>query len=418
MTDVAAQGSPQGAGAVPVAGPRSPSGPDQEAQLVDLLDGYERILAAIEELHPVVLVCSRSLLRVPRPRWLLRFFAVDHIDRTLQALCRRYAARAALRLSNGGEEADYLAARSYRESLPPLRRRTYAVLAAIAAVAGASIILPRATGLFAVSASPVRIRQFISAVESQAENPVAVHDLLDQLGSADAEVLTYVLFGLLAILYVLVRPLSAVFRVKRMIFDLYPDLPGLRSLPLSLSVRRATGLYELEDRVLGQVGARRPPEPPYDLLVSGLPMPLVVTLSVADLGSGDPFWTVFALLVLVLVAARIGWLLRTWRLRASSQPGSLREVTVATTSRRAVARWALILGALSTLLAPAISFAAVAGAVPSLLLARWSDPASTYAAGGYHNRRTTLAAKLLAWTAIVLGLAIALWRGDITVSST
>lgn len=81
----------------------------------ELLNGYEKLLEEIGRLGPIVVVSSRNLMPVPRARWLVRFLAADHIDRTLESLDRRYAARAALGLASPEE---CVAARRYRESLP------------------------------------------------------------------------------------------------------------------------------------------------------------------------------------------------------------------------------------------------------------------------------------------------------------
>jgi hypothetical protein len=380
---------------------------------MELLNAYERTMNAIDDLGPIVTVSSRSLLRIPRPTWLLRLLVVDHVDRTLDGVCRRYVARAALHLG-ASEDDDHHAARCYRESLPPIRRRTYTVLLATLAIVVASMTLPRTVAVFNVAGSPASVREFISALESQVTNPIAVDSILDQLGRANYDVFGYVVSGVLLIMYLLLRPVAAVFRVKRMIFNLYPDFERLPSVPISLSVRRTTGLYALEERLLREIGARRPPQLPFDLLVATLLIPFFVIGFAKDLNSQDPSTFLLAVVVEVLVLARLAWLFQTWRRRSSIQPGSISAVIVTNASRRMAARWALALSMVTALLSPFLQWISLFPAVTALLLARWSDAASTYSAGRYNNRRIALAAKLLACAGILLGLTAAVGLGSIT----
>lgn len=361
----------------------------------ELLNGYEKLLDEIGRLGPIVVVSSRNLVPVPRARWLVRSLAADHIDRTLESLGRRYAARAALGLASPEEEQECVAARRYRESLPPIRRRRYAVLAVITAILIASVILPRYARFFLPSSSAATdINAFISALEGQVEHPLAIRDLLGQLNGAKPWDLAYAVTGIGVILWVVLRPLAAAYRLKRLIFSLYPDTSRLSAVPIRLSVSRSMGVYDLEDRLFRHLGARRPAEPAYDLIVAALPMPFIL-----GLGYPEP---AAAVLLTAIAVARLGWLLRTWRSRLSTRPGTIRNVVVSGTSRRRAARWALGLGILSVVIAPI----AVIPAVPAIFLATWSDATSTYSAGRYNNRAVTLAAKISALAAIVAGIVV------------
>jgi hypothetical protein len=66
-----------------------------DATLMELLNAYERTINAVDNQGPIVMVSSRSFLRTPRVTWFLRLLVIDHADRTLDGVCRRYAARAA-----------------------------------------------------------------------------------------------------------------------------------------------------------------------------------------------------------------------------------------------------------------------------------------------------------------------------------
>jgi hypothetical protein len=343
-----------------------------------------------------------------------------HVERTLDAVCRPHDARTALRL-DAPEDDDHRAARSCRASLPPIRRRTYALVLIALAIVLASMTLPPAVAWFDVGGSPTRVRDFLSALESQATNPVAVDSLLDQLRHANYDVFGYVLSGVLFIIYLLLRPVSAVFRVKRMLFNSYPDVERLSAVPMSLAVRRTTGLYALEERLFRHIGARRQPEFPFDLFVSALALPFFLVRFSKDLDSPDALAVMVALIVEVLIFVRLTWLFRTWRRRSSSQPGSIGSVIVSGASRRAAPAWALALGILSVLVGLFVlqpPFLFLFPAVAALLLAGWSDAASTYSAGRSSRRRVALAAKILACAGIVAGVTVAVSSGFITVGPT
>jgi hypothetical protein len=155
----------------------------------------------------------------------------------------------------------------------PIRRRTYALLLVVLAIVIASMALPRAVAFFEVRGSPTRVTEFLSALEAQVQNPADAGSFLGQLSGANYDVFGYVASGILLMMYVILRPVSAAFRVKRMIFNLYPDLEQLSSAPISLSVRGTMGLYALEEKLHRQIGARRPSEFPFDLLVATLLIP-------------------------------------------------------------------------------------------------------------------------------------------------
>ncbi len=77
------------------------------------------------------------------------------------------------------------------------------------------------------------------------------------LSNAKPWELVYVVTGILVVLYVVLRPLAAAYRLARMIFNLYPDTSRLSAVPLGLSVSRSMGIYDLEDRLFRHLGARR-----------------------------------------------------------------------------------------------------------------------------------------------------------------
>jgi hypothetical protein len=108
---------------------------------------------------------------------------------------------------------------------------------------------------------------------------------------------------------------------------------------------------------------------------------------------------------------RLAWLFQTWRRRLVSRPGSINNLVVSNAPRRLAARGALALSIVSVLFSPFLQWISVFPAVTALVLARRSDAATTYSAGRYSSRGVALAAKILACTGILLGLAAAIrWR--------
>ena len=268
-----------------------------------------------------------------------------------------------------------------------------------------------------LSGTPDRIREFLSALQSQATNPFALIGTLGRIRSYGAEVSAFVLCGILLIMHIVLRTISGVFRLKRMLFNLYPNIECLASVPISLSVRKTTGLYALEENVRRHLGARRQREFPFDLLVSTLPIPFLAIAFATGFTSPDPDDAVIAVVAEVLIVMRLTWLFQTWRRRGRSQPGSLSEVIVTNTSRRTAPLIAL---ALSIICVLSLGFVLLGNAVlgllsgvAALLLARWSDVASTYSAGRYGRRRIALAAKILACVGIFTGLMLGVLLGDL-----
>jgi hypothetical protein len=113
----------------------------------ELLGVYQRVLDTISDLPMVPMVLWRHRGRLhylPRPRWLLRYFVVRHVDRMLASLGRRYSARAALGWAADGEQQDREAVREFQQSLPPTRQNTYFVLLIVAIVVLYRPIIDRA----------------------------------------------------------------------------------------------------------------------------------------------------------------------------------------------------------------------------------------------------------------------------------
>jgi hypothetical protein len=107
--------------------------PRADSRIRDLLIAYNAILQTVDALPFFVMVRSRhsrsKLLRgvyvYPRPRWLLRFLILRHLKRTLDALGRLYARRAALVESPTNDQAARSRVDEFLRSLPRTRPGLY-----------------------------------------------------------------------------------------------------------------------------------------------------------------------------------------------------------------------------------------------------------------------------------------------------
>jgi hypothetical protein len=114
----------------------------RRSQVGELLGAYQGVLDTSRDLPLAPMVLWRhgdrgGLGRIHylfRPRWLLRYFMVSHIDRVLVSLSRHYSARAALGSAPDSDERDREAVREFQQSLPPIRHKIYLILLIVATV--------------------------------------------------------------------------------------------------------------------------------------------------------------------------------------------------------------------------------------------------------------------------------------------
>ena len=111
--------------------------------------------------------------------------------------------------------------------------------------------------------------QFAAAVKravSQVFSPDAFGDLLNEVAKAGPSGPLVLTGTLIAVGYVVFRPLSPVFRVKRMLFNLAPSgRVDLGRTTATWHVARTNGLYALERALFARLGARPPREANLDL---------------------------------------------------------------------------------------------------------------------------------------------------------
>jgi hypothetical protein len=318
------------------------TGPD--ISVVKLLEAYQAVLEAADGLPRFVMIHSRHrrtglfrwVNRLPRPRWLIRYFILQHVNNTLTALKRRYHAREALGFASTPDKKSRELVESFQQSLPPFRltlylstlivatlllgRRTVEVIAWVLkglSFEGVSLIRPDQQG---------KARELISTASSSLSiSGGSVDDLLDSLLKAGLEESLIAIMGLSLALYLVLRPLVPVFRLKRILFNTYPEIDRyLKVTTARWHTSHAVGIYDLEAKLLEGLGTKTPPELPFDFTVSilGLIVPMWLVFMMFRLGLTDPaedswVWFVFVFALAPPIFLRLGWLVRAWRRRRS-----------------------------------------------------------------------------------------------------
>jgi hypothetical protein len=351
---------------VPDAAPQAIRSTSHGSRVRELLALYQETLDTADDLPLVPMVLRKHggrLHYLPHPKWLLRYFLVGHVRRSLSGLSRRYSARAALGQQADGEQQDRDAVREFQESLPPARHKVYLVLL-IAAI----VVIFRPIINIAVLVAVLVITTLITAAKTQAAVPRWLggrasvsadfehlrQQALETLNTAETALnanvtaidraLTAVLtggflnfavvtLGVALSAYVALLPFGPGFRLKRMLFNLAPEpKASQRSAVARWSVSQATGLYEREHRVFAELGARPPKEFPFDLAVPALAMALPLAscgllFLVGDIAFSEHRATAgwFAILgmagLLTPILVGVGWLCRTWQRRRLGRSG-------------------------------------------------------------------------------------------------
>ena len=255
------------------------------------------------------------------------------MDRVLVGAERAFHRRSALGIA-AADEADALeAVTKFRASLPSRSRALRVGILAISTLILAHILLM--LWLFWKPKGPSWMgsaKQVVDSVLAAFQPDVnSVGSLVNNSLKASPRSLLVAAAVLGVSLYLILRPAASTFRLKRLLFNLYPDAEGMRrDTPASWSMSRSTGVYRLEREAFVAIGARAPSEPPFDLLVS-LPIPILWIVYIAVIegevlvqeegyGTVRP-WVLLAgvipesLLFCGPFAVRLAWLAAAWRAR-------------------------------------------------------------------------------------------------------
>lgn len=320
--------------------PDAVDGPAHDPDAIALVNAYAQVVAEADGLPPVILVPHGDRWAgglgkiVPRPRWFLRFFVVEHARRTLDAIRRHLLTQAARAPENDTDEVQRRSVSMYLDAVASHRRALFSTSLVLLTIVATRLLLTRVPGaieLFGgMQEQADTIRDLLTTIEAAIRNPTNPEMLVAKIAEWPLETTAFVLVNISTALYVVLRPLVPAFKVKRTLFNLYPDVGRVRAAPARCGSQRATGLYHLERSVLDRLGVRPVREPAWDLLVPALLLPAVLFLAVLMIDMGtrralsphEPLlsWTVGAALVLG-AAARLAWLCRTWVRRRATVAG-------------------------------------------------------------------------------------------------
>jgi hypothetical protein len=317
------------------------AGQDTRERLVELLGAYQETLDEVEDLPAVVwLPWARkgvgSYVKVPYLRWFLTYFVTHHINRSLNALNRRYHAAAALAED---PESNGKARESVELFLRSLPSPPYRVLMVTAVLSALVIALPLQSfgNVFYLLDLVAALLRFDAGYIGEAL------DGGQQVGPAVRSVIV-LLVGLTVVAAVLTSP----FGLKRILFNLHPRTDEtLESTAAREHGYRVEGIYTLENHVFEEAGIRRPREGLWDLMFQTFMLLLVLVIGLClalltliifkrwsidlDLDTGAPgqfhfylpqvSWVyyalftalIFAAFVLLLKRLYVAWKKRAWR---------------------------------------------------------------------------------------------------------
>jgi len=322
----------------------SSRGDRDEPNASTLVHAFEEVLQAAYELPLIVTVpCThrrrglrRYLHSLPRPPLFLKFFVVDHARTTLERIRRRMLAVAALGTAADDDEARRQCVTQYLESLPIHGRVLYSTsLVALTIVVTQFVLLsvPGAAESFGATGMAQEadvIHRLLSTITEATSNLSSLGGLLVAVGDAPLRTVAFVFTSLTTVLYVELRSFVPAFRLKRTMFNLYPQPQLVSSTPARWGVQRATGLYEVEGTVLAELGAPPRREVPFDLIVPALLLPALLFLAAMMIEAGRASWWqegephlsyTIASAIIAGVLARLGWLTRAYLRRTRRYAG-------------------------------------------------------------------------------------------------
>lgn len=153
----------------------------------------------------------------------------------------------------------------------------------------------------------------------------SLEQTLRYLADANLKVVLIMIASLLAAVYIVLRPFSAAFRIKRMLFNL-AEAPEVRLSESSTTwhVSRSVGLYNTERALLGEFHLKGAREKPFDLILSMVATTLIgwgfTSFYMTDETDSDRL--LYVGLARFLVGLRLGWLVRAFRDRSDGTTGA------------------------------------------------------------------------------------------------
>ncbi|MCP3811154.1 RDD family protein, partial [Mycobacteriaceae bacterium Msp059] len=365
-------------------GPPNPSSSSRDMnklptsdEISSLLNAYLVALDTAAALPLAIRIASRprgwllfdDLRRLPRPTLGTSQMVLHHVRRSSAALAGRYGLLSASRGLTKDETQARELVQAFNAALPQVRwvlllpAGLVAVFFAFQVLVGsiteavADILdnFDRYPNLTAVRELADLALRWVSVVPTGGSSI----DLYTQMSRASlAEWLTLTV-AILVAMYVVLRPLSAAFRIKRAIFNMATsEQVDLTHTTTTWHVNRSIGVYQLERQLFAGVGANPPREIALDLWISVVPAAVMAwALGAGVLVSGDNTVATISLITLSVAAvvARVWWLWQTaWARRrvveAFAPPAGFTMPSGAVIESRSVLETAALGGAAALLL--------------------------------------------------------------------
>ncbi len=194
-------------------------------------------------------------IRLPRVSWMLRSLTLWHIDRVLSGAEGVFHRRSALGIAGAGEANALSAVAEFRASLPSrskaLRIGVLVIATLVVAHLLATLLLQIGTHHLETNSQGTIANQLIGNTLGSLQLTFgsigpAVDNLVDNLFKASPSGLGTAALLLLVSLYLILWPIASAFRLKRLLFNLYPHADSMRgSTAATWSVPRSTGVYSL-----------------------------------------------------------------------------------------------------------------------------------------------------------------------------
>jgi hypothetical protein len=232
---------------------------ESEERIRGLLKAYQQTLDTVHDLPAVVWVpWARKgvghYFKVPYLRLFLEYFVEYHIDRSLNALNRRFLATAAVSSDPDSNKANREAVNLFLQSLPSPPFRVLIFVAVLAALVIALPLQAFGNAFYVLDLVGATLRFDVSYLSRAVEG--------DKVGPT-VRSLTVLLIGLIVVGALLTSP----FGLKRILFNLYPwTKERLESTAARSHGYRVEGIYALEESIFSEVGTRPPKEGRWDLV--------------------------------------------------------------------------------------------------------------------------------------------------------
>jgi hypothetical protein len=257
------------------------------------------------------------LIRLPRPRWLLRYFVLQHIQRRLAEIERRFSALAAFAADRSVHARELEMLQDFRRSLPTRTSRKLLILLAVMGVLLAVRVLTLSADRQVEENR--RALKLLIELENSLLSLNVQGGFLETLYTTPLTTILQLLLVFIICTYLVLRLGYPGFRLKRALFSIYAGCPAeLGSASLREHVTAAGGLYRVEAEALLALGVRAQREFPFDLALSALAAGLWTAFGLLTLSDGDKMFSVAFFIGPGVL--RLGWLGYALRRRLRYQP--------------------------------------------------------------------------------------------------